>query len=120
MPALNGLVGNILMIMGAFGEYYTKALGPSLLVSVAARRTDLHDRHFTVWHWHTAGGHKAAGRCVVTDVGGFLGLLLLTYLVIDISAAEYLLLDIAWIVLSHSLWSGGRASSARELFHGQP
>ena len=53
-------------------------------------------------------------------LGGFPGLLVLSYLVVGHFSGGILLLDIAWIVLGLSLWSGGRASSAQELAHSEP
>jgi hypothetical protein len=114
------LIGNILMIMGAFGEYYTKALGSSFLF-LSLPGVLLYMIGISLFGIGTlrAYTNPRIGAWLLI-IGGFPGLALLTYLVIGHFSGGILLLDIAWIVLSQSLWSGERASAAQELAHSQP
>jgi hypothetical protein len=102
------LVGNLLMAVGAIGEYYTSALGPSFLF-LSLPGIVLYMIGISLFGIGTLRANEAPrlGAWLLV-LGGFPGIPLLTYLVGHFSGG-LLLLDIAWIALGYGLWSAGRA-----------
>jgi len=111
---LIALVGNVLMVVGAFGEYYTSALSFSFLF-LSLPGILLYMIGILIFGIGTlrAGAAPRLGAWLLI-LGGFPGIPLLTYFVVGHFSGGFLLLDIAWIVLGHALWSGGRASVRAE------
>lgn len=108
------LIGNVLMLAGAFGEYYTGALELSFLfLSLPGILIYLLGISLFGIGIHRADTVLRAGAWLLI-VGGFPGLPVLTYFVVGHFSGGILLLDIAWIVLGRALWTGVRASRTAE------
>jgi hypothetical protein len=104
------LAGNLLTAAGAFGEYYTSALSFSFLY-LSLPGILIYMIGISLFGIGTlrAGTTPRLGAWLLI-LGGFPGIPLLTYFVVGHFSGGLLLLDIAWIVLGHALWSGGRAA----------
>jgi hypothetical protein len=104
------LAGNLLMAVGALGEYYTSALSFSFLF-LSLPGILLYMVGISLFGIGTlrAGTTPRLGAWLLI-LGGLPGIPLLTYLVVGHFSGGLLLLDVGWIILGHALWSGGRAS----------
>jgi hypothetical protein len=100
------LVGNVMGILGALGEYYTGALDfsflalslPGLLLYTIGATL------FGIGTLRTQVAPRVGAWLLIA--GGFPGVFVLT-VVLGHFSAGLLLLDIAWVVLGAALWSAG-------------